>query len=177
MNLDELGIKCHCDKSSLRHNYLVEYEKLFAPIKEKVKSVLELGVWLGGSLIIWEEYFKNAKIYGIDIKEARKVFSGKRRKVFIGEQQDLNFLDDVCKQTGELDIIINDCSHLVKDQIVSFEFLYYKLKRGGLYFIEDVTEPNLQILIHSIERIGADLVTIYTGSFAGCKLIVLKRPE
>ena len=49
------------------HNYPVAYEEMFEPIRNKVQNVLEVGVAGGWSLKIWEEYFPNATIHGVDI--------------------------------------------------------------------------------------------------------------
>ena len=177
MNLEELALKYGSDKSSLRHNYMIEYEKYFAPIKETTKSILELGVWMGGSLRIWEEYFKNARVHGIDINASCKFLESKRGKIFIGDQQDIEFLESVCNETGELDIVIDDCSHAVKDQIVSLGFLYYKLKRGGIYVIEDVEDRDMPVLLASIEVVECKMLSVYKSKYKDYRLIVLKRPE
>jgi hypothetical protein len=49
--------------------------------------VLEIGIYSGGSLLMWKEYFgENAKIYGVDIHESGRGFEDERTKVFIGDQ-------------------------------------------------------------------------------------------
>ena len=132
---------------------------------------------MGGSLRIWEEYFKNAKVHGIDINASCKFLESKRGKIFIGDQQDIEFLDSVCNETGELDIVIDDCSHAVKDQIVSLGFLYYKLKRGGIYVIEDVEDRDMLVLLASIEVIGCKILSVYKSKYKDYRLIILKRLE
>ncbi|HAI37850.1 MAG TPA: hypothetical protein DCM40_06860, partial [Maribacter sp.] len=49
------------------HHYYLEYAKRFEPIRHKVKKVLEIGVFKGHSMLLWEKYFPNATIYGVDI--------------------------------------------------------------------------------------------------------------
>ena len=48
--LDELGIKRVTDKCSLEHDYLRKYERLFSPFRDLPITVLEIGVFDGGSL-------------------------------------------------------------------------------------------------------------------------------
>ncbi len=132
---------------------------------------------MGGSLRIWEEYFQKAKVYGIDLNASCKFLESKRGKIFIGDQQDIEFLESVCNETGELDIVIDDCSHAVKDQIVSLGFLYYKLKRGGIYVIEDVEDRDMPVLLASIEVVGGKMLSVYKSKYKDYRLIVLKRPE
>jgi hypothetical protein len=61
----------------------------------------------------------------------------KRIKIFKGSQVDIDFLENVCKQAGVFDLIIDDGSHINEHVIKSFEFLFPKLKKGGIYVIED----------------------------------------
>jgi hypothetical protein len=49
------------------------------------------------------------------------------------QKQFLNLIEDLT-----FDIIIDDGSHLIRDQISSFLLLRNKIKSGGLYIIEDV---------------------------------------
>ena len=49
------------------HSYGPVYEKIFSPIKDSTKSILEIGFDSGISLQVYSEYFQNATIYGIDI--------------------------------------------------------------------------------------------------------------
>jgi len=153
MTLDELAVMYGNAKGSGWLNYMTEYEKYFAPLKDKVTSILELGIGKGTSLKIWYEFFKNAKIYGIDILPDCKSFENERTQVFIGGQQDLAFLEKVCNEIyGEFDIIIDDCGHVPRNQITSLNFLQGKLKRGGIYAIEDIRCNSINLLVDHIEN-------------------------
>jgi len=50
---------------------------------------------------------------------------------------DYDFLQRVCNEAGLFDLIIDDGSHINEHVIKSFEFLFPKLKIGGIYVIED----------------------------------------
>ena len=50
---------------------------------------------------------------------------------------DIDFLEHVCNQAGVFDLIMDDGSHINEHVIKSFEFLFPKLKKGGIYVIED----------------------------------------
>jgi len=153
MTLDELAVMYGNAKGSGWLNYMTEYEKYFAPLKDKVTSILELGIGKGTSLKIWYEFFKNAKIYGIDILPDCKSFENERTQVFIGGQQDLAFLEKVCNEIcEEFDIIIDDCGHVPRNQITSLNFLQGKLKRGGIYAIEDIRCNSINLLVDHIEN-------------------------
>ncbi len=140
--LEELAKKYGTDKTSEGHgfngkNYMNRYEFLFSPIREKVKSILEIGVLGGASLRVWEEYFPNATIYGLDIEPACKKFETDRIKIFTGSQDDPDVLNSIIKDCGSLDIIIDDGSHLVEHLMASFEWLFTNVGKGGYYIMED----------------------------------------
>lgn len=67
MSLTSLDNK-YTDKNTI-HSYLPLYETLLQPIKETARAVLEVGVYKGGSIKLWHDYFKNASIYGCDISD------------------------------------------------------------------------------------------------------------
>lgn len=112
------------------------YDSWFCENRMKIKSVLEIGIYEGGSLRTWAEYFPNADIYGIDVKLREWNFPD-RIKAFIGNQQDENFL---IKTFGDksFDIIIDDGGHYMKPQKKCLKILFKLLKPRGVYIIEDL---------------------------------------
>jgi hypothetical protein len=63
-HLSDLARKFQTDK--VTHGYTEVYETLFAPIRSRVRKVLEIGVYFGSSIRMWQEFFPNAKIIGLD---------------------------------------------------------------------------------------------------------------
>jgi hypothetical protein len=120
--------------------YLVNYEKYFAPLVGQDIALLELGIDKGGSLLLWRDYFANARIAGLDLKPPRiEDFSG-TIKMFQGSQDDTRLLDKIGRTVAPqgFDVIIDDASHIAKLTKVSFWHLFEKhLKPGGIYVIED----------------------------------------
>ena len=119
--------------------YTVHYGKYF--LLMKMNALLEIGVGRGGSLKMWEEYFPNAKIYGIDIKPDCRQYETERIKIFIGSQSDQEFLQKTClKITESLDIVIDDGSHVPDDQVASFEILFpTKVIRSSSWSIHNMS--------------------------------------
>ena len=126
------------DKSDEVHNYCVKYEK-YLPFNryDKIK-ILEIGILDGKSLKTWKEYFYNSEIVGIDITPECKKYEEKRIKVEIGSQADFVFLNEVMREYGKFDMILDDGSHMNEHVIYSFEHLFESLKSGGVYVVEDV---------------------------------------
>ena len=120
------------------HNYLIYYWNNFRDIRCSVKNVLEIGVQTGNSLLLWEEFFPNADVYGIDIDPQCKKLESGRKKIRIGDQSDDQFLQEVVTDAGGyFDIIIDDGSHRPLHQLGSFNYLFPYLSEDGIYVIED----------------------------------------
>lgn len=125
------------------HGYAMHYQTHFHAFRKRAVKILEIGVGGyetpehgGESLRMWKMYFPHAMIYAIDIYDKRP-HEEKRIKIFRGSQADESFLRDVCRQTGPLDIIIDDGSHVNRHVIDSFKILFPFLKNGGIYAVED----------------------------------------
>jgi len=119
-------------------NYFEIYERYFEQFREKKPRFLEIGVQYGGSLRMWEKYFANATIFGIDINPDCKNLQTDEIKILIGSQNDKIFLQDASKKLDNLDIIIDDGGHTMEQQINTFEILFPILNQGGIYICEDV---------------------------------------
>jgi len=52
--LTELANKYETDKGSLNHNYTEVYPKY---LPENPKKMMEIGIWKGSSLRMWNEYY------------------------------------------------------------------------------------------------------------------------
>lgn len=136
----------HADKGST-HSYIETYERLLAPFRDRAE-LLEIGLALGWSLDMWGEYFgPNSRLVGVDISV---VFDRTRfddRFTIIeadATRPDINGLIE-----GSFDIIIDDGSHMEADQATTFRLLRDRIKKGGLYIIEDILAPD-----HSIPRLS-----------------------
>ena len=129
--------------------YFEAYSRELAPIAKSTAQsddgskrdlrVLEIGVWRGGSLELWRDYFgPNAVIFGIDIDPESAQFDGRHAHIRIGSQTDEAFLQSVVDEMGGLDVVIDDGSHVSSDVIATLRILWPRLSEGGLYFIEDL---------------------------------------
>jgi hypothetical protein len=135
--LNELAIKHVTDKSSIFHNYCDEYEFFLNGYRDKAINLLEIGVHSGCSLRMWLDYFSHPKttVYGVDINNVNVGITDSRYKFLHGDQTDTNVYSGV----GDLDIIIDDGSHICEHQRLTFELLFKKLKSNGMYIVEDVS--------------------------------------
>jgi hypothetical protein len=122
------------------HHYTEVYERFLEPLRDRPLRLLEIGVWKGASLRVWEDYFPNATIIGIE--NLADIVEGKfeRATVMIGDATNTAFMDSVVDRFvgGEVDVVIDDGSHILDQQITCLEHLMPRLAEGGLYFIEDI---------------------------------------
>ena len=139
----------HGDKGTA-HTYINEYEKLLDGYREN-STVLEIGICQGESLKMWEEYFINSNVYGIDITDQyiKDLIAENKYNIIIGDASSENIL----KHLNDLifDVIIDDGSHLINDQINSFNILKNRMKPNGIYIIEDVN--NLDSTIDTYKKL------------------------
>lgn len=124
------------DKGSV-HSYIELYEEILAPYRDVALNMLEIGVAKGYSLRMWREYFhEGCDVHGIDIKKIPLI--DETLNVSYGDSQDAALWAD----WGPVDVIIDDGDHSTKGQFETALVWLPKVRRGGVYLIEDVYEIN-----------------------------------
>jgi hypothetical protein len=142
------------DKGSL-HSYIPVYMKEMTATRNI--DLLEIGVWEGHSLAMWQDYFKASRIIGVDIDLSKCKFKVDAREC------DATSAEALQATLGEtmFDYIIDDGSHRPRHQAESFKLLWDRVKPGGKYFIEDIeSDEALVMLGETIARMGVEF-TVY----------------
>lgn len=140
--LSRIGDRTGTDKATF-HGFTQVYERFFHQRRNDPLKLLEVGILRGESLKMWEEYFPNAAIYGLDItlQEVRTTFS-QRTRVALADQtspeQVCSALNDFGLSHGTLDIAIDDGGHRMSQQNATIGICWPFLKSGGTFIIEDV---------------------------------------
>jgi len=120
-------------------HYFPLYDRHFARFRGKPCTFVEIGCGEGGSLQLWKRFLgRRAKIVGLDIRPECREFAEEQIHIEIGDQSDTAFLDEVLNRHGVPDVILDDGSHLMKDQKASFLHLYPQMHPEGVYFVEDL---------------------------------------
>jgi hypothetical protein len=120
-------------------HYFPIYERHFREFVYKPVTFIEIGCGRGGSLQMWKRYLgPHARIVGIDILPECKGFEEDQIEIRIGAQQDLQFLENVIAEFGAPDIVLDDGSHVMSHVIASFQFLYPRVAKNGVYMVEDL---------------------------------------
>ena len=121
------------DKGTV-HSYITNYyNQSLSSYRESAKKVLEIGINQGHSLMMWNEYFTDAEIIGVDIKIPNIDINC---QMIQGDATDPKTFENI----DFLDVIIDDGSHVFKHQIKTFNILFPKLNIGGIYIIEDIRD-------------------------------------
>lgn len=128
------------DKES-NHHYGNAYEWLLIKqpngrsIRNEIKLMMEVGVADGSSLRAWREVFPNALIVGMDIHPSDKAY-GERIEFHLGDQR--SQADCERAAGGRLfDVIVEDATHVLENNLLTLFWLWPFVKPGGLYIVEE----------------------------------------
>jgi hypothetical protein len=126
---------------------------------------------------MWRTYFTRSRIYGIDIYDKRP-HDERRIKTFKGSQVDEPFLAEVVRAIGQIDIIVDDGSHLNEHVLQTFHFLFPRLAPNGMYVIEDTQTSYWQSYGGSSECLNrADtIIGFLKGRIDGLNHVELETP-
>jgi hypothetical protein len=120
-------------------HYFDVYHRHLQRFRGKELNILEIGIYSGGSLAMWRDYFgPGTSIYGVDIEPACKAYANAWTHIFIGDQGDRQFWRAFNAQTPAMDVVIDDGGHKPNQQVVSLEELLPVMNDGAVYICEDI---------------------------------------
>lgn len=138
--LHELGIHHHTDKA-VYHLFTVIYDTWFSKLRDEQIRLLEIGVLLGGSLRMWEEYFPNAELHGADIDDRSECATSRIRI----HQTDQTKSDQLQLLPRDCHIIVDDGGHTMLQQQLTLTTLFDShLLPGGTYILEDLHTSDVE---------------------------------
>jgi hypothetical protein len=147
MSLSQIVDNNRTDKNTV-HSYLELYQKLLINKKETAKNVLEVGIYNGGSIKLWNDFFVNATIYGLDIMHINNVWDGikNNNKIILHTSvnaYDENFFNNnFLNKNVRFDFMLDDGPHTLQS-MKDFIRLYSKVMTDdGILIIEDVQDWN-----------------------------------
>ncbi len=130
-------------------HYFDIYESHLGHFRDNNVTILEIGIFSGGSLAMWKEVFgENSRVIGIDIEPDCKIYeeADKDIWVYIGDQAKKSFWSELLPIIGNVDIVIDDGGHELYQQIATFESLFPAINPGGVYICEDIHGKNNQLM-------------------------------
>lgn len=167
--LTELARKFASDKL-YNHGYLPHYEKLLGGLK--VHRLLEIGIGYqglmqpflpkdveyvhGSSLRMWSEYWPDAEIYACDIREDALVNEWNIKSWVADQSKEIDMERLVANCGGQLNVVVDDGSHLLEHQQISARVLLpWMLPGNSIYVIEDCYEDTGKVLV---DEFGGELI-------------------
>ncbi len=121
------------------NHYFEIYDRHLHHLRDRNINILEIGISHGGSLQMWDYYFKgNATIHAVDINPECKKLESENVRVFIGSQEDEKFLATLKKNIPVVDVLIDDGGHTMKQQVTTFKNLFDHVAEDGIYICEDL---------------------------------------
>lgn len=169
INLTELANAYGTDKGNAHHeahNYTPTYQLFMGPYREQPLNFMEIGVndprFPGASLRMWNQYFthEESKLYGLDINPPLGFDENKRIHLLKADQSSPAQISQILTQIEELDFVIDDGLHTFDCQINSFLMLFPKLKKKGVYFIEDCHAKDCHKTIEFFKYVDKDFYQI-----------------
>ena len=132
----------------LKSKEMVESLPRFAP--NRVENIVDLGIFKGGSIALYQELFSPKRLVGIDKRHdrvdaldrliAQHSLSDVVRLYYGTDQADQETLERIVRDNfgdAPLDLVVDDCSHMYEPTKASLNVLLPRLCPGGLYVIED----------------------------------------
>lgn len=167
MNLEELADNARTDKNTV-HSYLPLYDKLLLKKKETAKNVLEVGIYHGGSIKMWSDFFTNATVYALDIIDENNVWDEIKNndRIVLHTSTDAynetafktNFLDKNVK----LDFMLDDGPHTLESMVKFIKLYSQIMTEDGILIIEDVQDWSwINILMNETPEHLKQYVKVY----------------
>jgi|688.fasta_scaffold340124_2 hypothetical protein len=130
-----------------KHQYTEVYNNIFMLKRNKPINMLEIGIkdprFPYASVKIWDLYFKNPNIIGLDINDSEELellipnFTYKHLDQYSVESHK-NITEYFTNNNILFDYIIDDGPHYFDGQVKSLDYFFNFLKKGGYYIIEDL---------------------------------------
>jgi len=120
-------------------HYFDIYHRHLARFRGQQANLVEVGIYSGGSLGMWKDYFgENVHIHGVDIEDACKCYEDDQITVHIGDQEDRVFWSNFRSKVTDVQMLIDDGGHTPDQQMVTLEEMLPVMPPGSVYVCEDI---------------------------------------
>ncbi len=120
-------------------HYFELYHRHLSKFIGRPVTVVEIGVYSGGSMPMWRHYFgPRCQVHGVDIQPECAAYSNEYTTIHVGDQADRKFWKRFREAVPSVDILIDDGGHLPEQQMITLEEMLPHLQAGGVYLCEDV---------------------------------------
>jgi hypothetical protein len=145
-SMDQMADNTLTDKNTT-HSYFYVYEPLLHQKRSTAKNILEVGIYYGGSIQLWRDWFPKAHIYGVDICDlnfirSKHISNDHHITLFTNTKAydeafiKTNFQDKSIK----FDMILDDGPHTLESNIWFIQKYLPLLAEDGILIIEDIQD-------------------------------------
>jgi hypothetical protein len=155
------------------HSYLELYERLLCGKKETAKNILEIGIGdfnekNGGSIKLWNDYFTNAIIYGLDILSSDRVMDEllNNEKIILYTSTDAYneefFINNFLNKNIKFDFMLDDGPHSLESMQIFIKLYSQLMADDGILIIEDVQSLDwIEILKNEVPENLKEFIKVY----------------
>lgn len=160
---------------SIKHtSYFHVYEKLLTPFVGREIVFVEVGIYNGGSLFMWRDFFgPSARIIGIDLNPSAKRWEEHGFEIWIGNQADPKFWQEFHEAVPVVDVFVDDGGHSNLQQIQTVVSVVPHVRDGGLVIVEDTHTSYMSQFGNpsrrSFMRFAFDVADSINGRFPGIR--------
>ena len=133
--------------------YLDVYAEIFAPLKDLEKPLLEIGVYEGGGLLMYADYFKESHIIGFDPYANAPAVKGLSQISLFEIDAYTDDALEIARSQGPFGVIIDDGPHCEGSQTWFVRHYPPFLADNGIAIVEDIPDDTRrQILIDAVHE-------------------------
>jgi len=127
-----------------QHDYANFFQENLEKLRNNKLDVLEIGTAKGDGLASFYFYFPYSNFIGVDNNPYRIRYKSKRIRSIFVDISSKKILQNLTNHLNQkFDLIIDDCSHRLIDQILCFSENFKNLKKDGIYIVEDLNFPEI----------------------------------
>ena len=125
------------------HNYHKFYENYLSKIKNSNLDILEIGSFRGNAAAALYFYLPLSKFFCVDLYPDLFLYKSKRmRNYYLDNSSENEIQKKILENAEKYDLVIEDAGHYYKDQIISLFKIFPKLKKNGIYVVEELDFPD-----------------------------------
>jgi len=127
-----------------QHDYAGFFQENLEKLRNNKLDILEIGTAKGDGLASFYFYFPYSNFIGVDNNPYRIRYKSKRIRSIYVDISSKKILQNLTNHLNQkFDLIIDDCSHRLIDQILCFSENFKNLRKNGIYIVEDLNFPEI----------------------------------
>lgn len=153
--------------------YLELYQKMYSSKKRTQKNILEVGMYKGGSIQLWDDFFTEDTIYELDSINMTDVMNKISNEDDLYKSIDINefdtnitkdecFISDFLSKKIKCDFRMDSNNHSLENMKKFIKIFADRLTYDGILIIEDVQNKKwIEILKEEVPEYLKEYIEVY----------------